>query len=274
MWLYQLIAPGQPFFNIALRARLAGDVDVAILERALDEIVMRHTVLRSRYQGFEGKILVTIAPETTSRLRFSDLSELAERERRDVLEEQGQAETNADFDLAQGPLFRFHLLRLGVGESVIGDLPPHRLRRVVGERPAARDSGALRLALGRTSLSLDRLPVRRRLRAVATDSDPALVAQLEYWKAKLAEPLPRFGAATPRFDPAPSLIGAGEMDREPVTVPPESVAALRSVAHREGATFFMATLAAFQGALSHAFGVADVRVGTLVPTASAGRRRG
>jgi amino acid adenylation domain-containing protein len=265
VWLYQLIAPGQPFFNIALRARLAGHVDVAVLTRTLNEIVQRHEVLRSRYQGYDGQILVTTAPELASDLRFTDLSELNEHERRDRLEEQGRAEANVAFDLERGPLFRFHLLRLGAREHVLLATFHHMVFDGWSVNVLLREILAVYGAFshGRPS-PLDKLPVQYAdyARWQRTD-DPALVAQIEYWKAKLAEPLPRFGSAASHVG-RPLLIGAGEMDREPISVPPESVAALRTVAHRNGATFFMATLAAFQGALSCALGITDVRVGTLV----------
>ena len=80
LWLINQGHPESPAYNIPRAARLRGPLNTAALERALNEIVRRHRVLRSRFPGLEGRP-IGIAREEEVRLQYTDLREWPETER-------------------------------------------------------------------------------------------------------------------------------------------------------------------------------------------------
>src|SRR6185295_3742733 len=83
-------------YNLPVSLRLAGELDVAALERALGEVVRRHDSLRTRFAEGEG------APVLVAEVR-----------------RRAAEEAFRPFDLAAGPLFRARLLRLAEREHVL-----------------------------------------------------------------------------------------------------------------------------------------------------------
>src|SRR5262249_39439721 len=96
--------------------RLAGDLDVPALSRALAEVVRRHEALRTRFApGPEGSLQWALAvPE--SALPVVDLEGIAPEVE---VERLAMIEARRPFDLASGPLLRTVLLRLGATEHVL-----------------------------------------------------------------------------------------------------------------------------------------------------------
>src|SRR5262249_5895760 len=81
---------------------------------------------------------------------------------------------------------------------------------------------------------------------------------LKYWRTQLAD-LPDLQLPGNRPRPrVPNLEG----ERQPFSVPPRLVAALRVIGLEEGATLFMTLLAAFQVLLHRYSGSDDIAVGT------------
>ncbi|HEY0580913.1 MAG TPA: condensation domain-containing protein, partial [Chloroflexota bacterium] len=119
LWFIDQFAPGLPVYNIASALRLHGKLDAAALGRALDDLVARHEVLRSRLVNAQGRPLQVIDPPCARRLVVENLSayEAAARETR--LRELAKQEAASPFDLAAGPLFRARLIRLSSEEHVL-----------------------------------------------------------------------------------------------------------------------------------------------------------
>ena len=55
--------PDLPFFNILYALRLTSAVDVAGLERSINEIVRRHEILRTTFAAVDGRYVQVIAPQ-------------------------------------------------------------------------------------------------------------------------------------------------------------------------------------------------------------------
>jgi hypothetical protein len=67
MWFLAQMEGGSEVYHIPGGLRLRGKLDVGALERALDRIVARHEVLRTRFEVVEGEPVQRIAEEAVSR---------------------------------------------------------------------------------------------------------------------------------------------------------------------------------------------------------------
>ena len=81
LWFLDQYEPNSSVYNVPSGLRLRGSVDVAALERSLNEIVHRHEPLRTTFSMIGGEPVQAIAPSLTVALPMEDLSGCAEEER-------------------------------------------------------------------------------------------------------------------------------------------------------------------------------------------------
>jgi hypothetical protein len=119
LWFLDQLAPGNTYYNIHLPIPINAAVDVPLLERALNELVRRHEVLRTTFAAEDGQPRQLVRRELTLSLPLVDLAHLPLNERET---EAGRFSVEAfqqPFDLAAGPLLRVMLLRLQPTEHVL-----------------------------------------------------------------------------------------------------------------------------------------------------------
>ncbi|HYH44214.1 MAG TPA: amino acid adenylation domain-containing protein, partial [Thermoanaerobaculia bacterium] len=121
LWFLDRLEPGSPAYVIPATVRLHGVLDVEALAASLAEVVRRHAVLRTRF-GLDGGRPVQIVddpvPDRPPALPRIDLAGLGVR----AAAEAGRLAAAAavrPFDLAEGPLLRAALLRLGREEHAV-----------------------------------------------------------------------------------------------------------------------------------------------------------
>src|SRR5271156_5594194 len=73
-WYLDRLEPGNPAWNIAVRFRLRGSLDVPALERAANEIVRRHEILRTTFAPVDGEPMQFIHSAASIPLPVEDLS--------------------------------------------------------------------------------------------------------------------------------------------------------------------------------------------------------
>ncbi|HEY0781118.1 MAG TPA: condensation domain-containing protein, partial [Thermoanaerobaculia bacterium] len=129
LWLVDQVDPGDPFYNLPLIAfDIRGPLDVAALVRTLDEVERRHEALRTTFADLDGQPVQIVAPpgaRRTVRLPVVDLSALPEPRRLPTMEALAYAESRSPFDLARGPLWRTHLLRVAKERSLLVIIKHH-----------------------------------------------------------------------------------------------------------------------------------------------------
>ena len=109
LWFLDQLQPGSAFYNIPASVRLHGELDVEALRRALQTVVARHEVLRTRLEVVDG------VPQAVVDDGF--VLELPLREQTPAqVDALADAEARRPFDLARGPLIRGQLLRLAARE--------------------------------------------------------------------------------------------------------------------------------------------------------------
>ena len=238
LWKLQHMLPGVPLFNILYALRLTSTLDVAILERSLDEIVRRHEILRTTFAVVKGRHLQVIAPQLTVPLTFDDLHGLPKSEKATVGRQLVQEEALHSFNLAQGPLLRARLMRMGEREhlllvtihQVIGD--GWSLGVLVNEIAALYDAFSAGEASPLPPLSIQYADFAHWQRN--WHSHPDMVAQLAYWRKQLRDPLPALGLATAR---SLRTVDGLRTARRVLALPAKLSEAAKRFSHREGGTF-------------------------------------
>ncbi|MFL6292885.1 MAG: amino acid adenylation domain-containing protein, partial [Thermoanaerobaculia bacterium] len=269
LWVLDRLEPGSTAYNMPSAIRLRGALDVEALERALGEIVRRHDALRTTFAGSDGEPVQVMAPFAGFRLPFTDLTGLAQEQRR-AEERRLVLADRRPYDLERGPLFRARLVRTGEEEHLLLLDVHHIVSDGWSYGVLFRELGALHDAFlaGRPS-PLPELPIQ------FTDfaawqrewlQGPVQQEQLAYWRERLAGVPPALELPLDRLRPAVQT-HRGELAR--LDLPADLAAGLRELARREGASPFMTLLALFQLLLSRLSGQDDVVVGS----PSAGRSR-
>ncbi|HKY31335.1 MAG TPA: amino acid adenylation domain-containing protein, partial [Candidatus Polarisedimenticolia bacterium] len=263
LWFLHQIDPSSPAYNVPLALRLRGRLDHGVLQRALAEVIRRHDVLRARFPAAEGGLPAQIVePFARFTLELEDLSGLDAR-KEDEAARRAEAEACAPFSLERGPVLRARLLRLAPSDHLLLLTLHHIVSDGWSMGVLVRETAALYAAFAAGKPSpLSDLPIqyadfaawqREFLRG------ERLERELDHWRRRLT-PLPADLALPtdrPR-PPAPSFRGG--MVR--LSVPSLTAEALRGMAREEGATLFMALMAAHLGFLSRISGAADVAAGT------------
>ncbi|HPL30629.1 MAG TPA: amino acid adenylation domain-containing protein, partial [Anaerolineae bacterium] len=270
LWFLDQLEPGSAAYNVPEAVRLSGPLDVAALERCLNEVVRRHEVLRTVVATADGRPYQEIAPDLRVDLALSDLTGLPEAGREAEALRLAGEEAARPFDLAHGPLMRARLLRLAADEHVVLLTLHHIVCDEWSSSILVEEVAALYAASAAGQAApLAELPIQYADYACWQRSwlqGEVLDEQLTYWKQQLAGapellPLP---ADRPR--PAVQTFRGAYQSFE---VPSEVTQGLQALSRQEGATMFMALLAAFQTLLARYTGQDDISVGTPI----AGRNR-
>ncbi|HVG10758.1 MAG TPA: amino acid adenylation domain-containing protein, partial [Thermoanaerobaculia bacterium] len=246
LWFLQRLAPESPAYNMPAALRLSGDLDPAVLEKVLQEIVRRHETLRTTFPETDGQPRQRVHPYLPFSLPVIDVRE-AEAER--LIRE----EAARPFDLRQGPLLRVLLLRLGEREWMALFCLHHVISDGWSVGVLVKETAAL--YAGRT---LPELPVQYADFAVWQRGwlqGEALASQIAWWREALADAPAVLDLPLDR----PRSTGSGRAGIVKAEFP---AAALRELGRRDGATLFMVLLAAFQALLHRLTGEDDVVVGT------------
>jgi amino acid adenylation domain-containing protein len=268
LWFLDQLEPGILTYNMWVVCRMKGALDVAALERAVNEIVRRHEVLRTTFPAAHGVPKQVIAPFEPLQLEVvtgnghvldDDAIQTLLHERVERL-----------FDLEHGPLIRPTLVKAGERDHVLLVAIHHAVFDGVSKSLFFRELTALYEAYteGRP-LPLPDLPIQyadysawqRRL-----FEDPEFSWQMDYWKKTLAGDLPVL--ELPLDKPRPPLqthAGTIAWRRLPLRL----IDDLERIGNPKGATLFVVLLAAFKAFLHHYTGQSDLLVGTAV----AGRNR-
>jgi pristinamycin I synthase-3/4 len=270
LWFIEQLDPGTTGHNLAYPFRLRGPLRPALLRRALTESARRHEVLRTRFPLAGGEPVQDVAAPAPVPLPCVDLARLPAEAREREAARLAPAETRRPFDTARGPLLRAGLLRLAEADHALLLTVHHlvfdgwSLGVLHGELAALYASylAGREPALPGPAVQYADYTLWQR----AALADGRLEARLGWWRDRLAGAPPLL--ELPVDHPRPAVADTRGR-RVEFAVPREAASALRALARREGATLFMALLAAWQTLLARYAGESDVVVGAPV----AGRTR-
>jgi thioesterase domain-containing protein len=263
--LYRLarLNPDVPLYNVATAYRLHGPLDADALDRAVRRIEARHEILRTTFPVSGGAPVQRIAPAGTLGAVFA---------RADIAAEDVDAaikqEISRQFDLAEGPLWRLAVLRIGPDDHVL-TLTMHHIvtdgwsYELFGKELtaffAAETQGA---NAAPEPLAIQYAAFGDKQRAGLTG--PSYEAQQAYWEERLSGDIPPLRLPFDRPGPA-----GREAESHFFALPEDLSAALTALSQREGASLFMTLLAGFEALLNRSTGQEDL----LLCTPVTGRHR-
>jgi hypothetical protein len=268
-WYLDRIEPGNPCWNIAVRFRIIGALNVDILERSINEVVHRHEILRTSFALSDGSIAQIVHADATIPLPVDDLSRLSSPARGEQEERQTIAEAVRSFDLKTGPLLRARLLKLADQEHMLLVTVHHIVSDgwsigVFSDEVAAHYQGLLsgeRPALPDLPLQYADYAIWKNEHGQGAASDQ----HRSYWQTQLAN-LPV--CEIPSDDPRPATKTHGSYILSTV-LPVSLTDSLAGLARKRGCTFYTLSLAALKILIAHYTRQNDICVGTLL----AGRDR-
>ncbi len=257
-------------YHVPFAMRLRGQLNRDVLRAALDGLVARHEILRTRFVAAEaGPVQEIAAPDCGFDLRMRDVSTLADAERQAAAQELMAATAREPFALATGPLARGLLLRIGSGEHWLVLTQHHIITDEWSTGILTRELGVL-YAAASTGTPHGLPPQRLQYADFATwqrmqISADTLQRQRDYWLSQLrgAPAVLDLSLDRPR---GLSRNWAGR--RHSIAIPAALCAEIQQLNRQFGTTTFMTALTAFAVLLSRWSGAEDVVVGTPVANRS------
>ncbi len=270
LWFLDRLAPGAPTYHMARAVRLRGRLDLGAFQRALDQIVGRHEILRTTFFETAAGPVQVVAPTAGLAARVVDLGTPDGGWSEAEIVRRASEESRRPFDLAHGPPARVALLRLGEDDHVFVLTMHHLVGDGWSFALLDRELAALYEAF-----SQDRPPslpepsiqyadyAHWQRRWGQGDEPPRL---LEFWRRQLLGAPPALILPHDRPRPrVPSYRGG----RVPFVVGADRTSRLKEMARRRGVTIFMVALSGLQALLHRLSGQNDVCIGAPV----AGRTR-
>ncbi|MAE63391.1 MAG: non-ribosomal peptide synthetase [Phycisphaeraceae bacterium] len=261
LWFLDQLDPGDPRYNMLRALRVRGPLDLESLGRALDGVVRRHEILRTRFTTRGDAPVQDILPSAKLEPVLVDLRGLPESDRWRRARTLAEREYQAPFDLAAAPLIRAKVCQLDEQDHVLLVAVHHIVADGWSLGVFLRELGALYESECTSSAS----PLRELALQYADYSQwqhrwfgsAVMQRQVNYWKGQLADP-PVLSLATDRPRPkAQTYTGA----RTHFILPSELSAALRDLCRDQDATMFMTLLGGFFVLLHRYCGQNDIGVG-------------
>ena len=119
LWFLDQLDPGKPYYNTPIAVRVEGKLDVAALERSINQIVKRHESLRTSFVDIEGTPVQLIAPEYQFRIHVIDLEVVPIDEQKVAIDDYIREDALLPFDLASGPLLRATVVKINEFEYIV-----------------------------------------------------------------------------------------------------------------------------------------------------------
>ncbi|MER6031537.1 amino acid adenylation domain-containing protein [Streptomyces sp. NPDC001851] len=262
LWFAFRLEGPSPTYNVPLAVRLSGVLDRAALTAAVNDVVERHEVLRTRFAEVDGEPVQVVEADAAAVMEFVELrGDLA----RALAERAGYC-----FDLAAETPLRVTLFRVGEREHVLLLLLHHIAGDGWSMGPFLRDlSTAYAARREGRGPAWEPLPVQyadyvlwqRRTLGAEDDPDSLLAGQLAYWEEELAGAPQLLELPLDRPRPAVASHRGAAVD---LGMDAALHRRLLSLARASDVTLFMVLQAALAVLLSRLGAGTDIPLGTAV----------
>ncbi|MDX7989405.1 amino acid adenylation domain-containing protein [Xenorhabdus sp. 12] len=260
-------------YQIPTILRFNGQLNHAAFAEALNRLVSRHEILRTRFLLIDGQPYQHIDPADTGfvlsydDLRGSDPTTSHATAYRKRLEEQIALEARTPFDFTNEPSIRGQLLQLADEEHVFILTQHHIITDGWSIGILIRELGVLyRAALAKQGSPLPPLPIQYADYAVWQQEwlrDDRITAQQDFWREQLRDAPALLTLPTDRPRPPEQRYTGSYV---PIHLETGTLNALQSLGQRQGTTLFMTLLAAWGAVLARLSGQDDIVIG--IPVAN------
>ena len=245
--------------------RLQGSLRPEILERSLQAVINRHESLRTTFELRDTGLLQLVSAAVDFQLQVTDLTSCSESKIETEAYSHAATEAARVFDLTRGPLFRIAVYKLGLNDHVLICVMHHIISDAWSTEVFVRELACNYAAF---SEDVEYRPEPLHLQygdytvwQQDSSQNESFQRQLEYWKQKLAGSPPLLQLP---YDHARPTERVSRGRTQTVALDSALVRALKVVAQRNGATFFMLMLAAFAVLLYRYSGQTDILIGVPV----------
>jgi len=263
LWFIDRLEGASCEYNMPEALRLKGELNRGAIERAIQTIVDRHESLRTHFAEEDGQPMQVIDDDLRIETQFEDLSGLEPAARSRAVAVALRREWEQPFALDRGPMLRVRLLKVGAAEHILLRTCHHVVSDGWSVGVFNREFELLYEAYSQ-GLANPLAPLAVQYADFALWQQERLQGEslqqgLEYWKRELADlpsrldlPLDHPRAAHPDY----------AADACVVSLSAEQVAALRNFGQQDGATLYMALLAALALLLGRYSGQQDIALGS------------
>jgi acyl-CoA synthetase (AMP-forming)/AMP-acid ligase II len=262
LWLLHQLDPSSAAYHVPAAVSIEGPLDPEALQRSLLLVIERQASLRTVLREDAAARLVQEVRPAEVTLPCVDLAALPESEREAGLRERELALGRQPFDLAEGPLFRAELVRLGAERHVLLLVAHHAVADGWSMALVVRELGALypAIAAGKPS---PLPPLRTTYADFALEDAERTPSEetLAFWRTYLDGAPPITELPTDRPRPAASSTEGGRVS---LRLASDTVEAVRGWGRRRGATPFITLLTSLGIALHRWTGQRDFVLGTVV----------
>jgi amino acid adenylation domain-containing protein/FkbH-like protein len=268
LWFLHQLEPQSDAYNMPMAFRLRGKLNLAALQEAMNAVVRRHEALRTTFH-YDGALRQKIAAGAPVELPVTTLDSAPDREA--ALRELADAEAQRPFDLAQGPLLRVRLARLGDSEHVLIVVMHHIISDGWSQAILFEELGAFynAFAAGKPAPVLPELKLQYADFAAwrrGTMEGPHLAGELDFWKKKLGGAPAAIDLPADRSESEAAPAAAG---RRGMQLSKAATEAVQTLSRQTGGSPFITLMAALAVVLEKWTQQSDLVIGTVV----AGRNR-
>ncbi len=119
LWFLHQLEPNRSDYHIPQAVHLTGTLNVEVLQRSLDAIVVRHEILRTNYLSEDGVPIQVISLPRPVELLIVDLQNYPQLEQKAAIEEYLKQETQRIFQLSEDLMLRASLLKIAANEHIL-----------------------------------------------------------------------------------------------------------------------------------------------------------
>lgn len=265
IWNNSQTAEDSPSSVVAGGMRIRGPLDPKVLHECMNYIVQRHEIMRTTFAFADGQPVQVVHPATSILLPYIDLAGASDAEERASLIYKSEAAR--PFDLIQGPLIRFSLVRISENEHWLLRADHHIISDAWSWKVYFRELALLYEAKLRGDAPP--LPACEPLqyadyaawqRDALRPDHAAYQEAIGWWRALFARRPPRLKLP---FKRAKSIKGVDPTEGVIVWgLNPETSHRLNELARTEGVTYYVMRLAVFAAMLAGESGERDLVIGT------------
>ncbi|HLO85983.1 MAG TPA: amino acid adenylation domain-containing protein [Nostocaceae cyanobacterium] len=269
LWFLDQLEGQSSTYNIPAALEITGQLNVAVLEQALNQLIQRHEVLRTSFLMVDGYPVQAIAPTLTVKIPVVDLRELQNTQQAVEIQRQISESALHPFDLATAPLLRLTILKLGENSHLLLVTIHHIISDGWSMGILVKELSNLYLNLSSAiSSPLPELPIQY---ADFTQWQRQYLSreietQINYWKQHLAGAPALLELPTDRIRPH---VATGRGNTISFELSTELTQQLTHLSRQAGATLFMTLQTAFVILLSRLSSQDDINIG--IPIANRNR---